>query len=210
MKNHIILKHCKDPLLKCDKCNSRHRTEIGLRRHVEDIHGEKLYNVDQEEVDAVLEDLVHKKPGKCPGKCPFCSKYRSSLKQHIIEVHQKDKAWKCDQCNYSFDYENGLLSHKAIHEPKVDEKKLEDGIEKEEGEIDVMDTDDKKKIEKSRAEKENKVEAKTCPFCQNQVATTWMGLKRHVRKMHPEKLDIKPSRLGSKKEQKEKVIYTLC
>ena len=72
-----------------------------------------------------------------------------------------------------------------------------------------MEVDDKKKIEKSRAEKENKVEYKTCPFCQNQVATTWMGLKRHVRKMHPEKLDIKPSRLGRKKEQKEKVIYTL-
>ena len=88
---------------------------------------------------------------------------------------------------------------------------IEEEVQKEEGEIDTMDIDDKKKIEKSRAEKENKVEAKTCPFCQNQVATTWMGLKLHVRKMHPEKLDITPRVSGSKKgEQKEKVTYTLC
>ena len=42
------------------------KTEIGLRKHVEDSHGEKHDNFDQDEVNTVIENLVHKKAGKCP------------------------------------------------------------------------------------------------------------------------------------------------
>ena len=99
---------------------------------MEEVHGEKIDDFDDKEIDAIASKLRFQKPGNCP----FCGKFRKSLKHHIIEIHKKDKPWKCNLCDYSHSIQSGLNFHmKKVHEKKEENEKVEEKMETDEEEV---------------------------------------------------------------------------
>ena len=59
------------------------------------------------------------------------------LSHPVIEIHKKDKPWKCNLCDYSHYIKSGLEYHmKKVHEKKEDAKeKVEEKMETDEEEV---------------------------------------------------------------------------
>ena len=56
---------------------------------------------------------------KCE-KCPFSSARNSNLEQHIAGVHGEIRSHKCDECGYAANQKNDLLRHQIrAHKEKT-------------------------------------------------------------------------------------------
>ena len=98
LKSHMAV-HNKVKQLECDECDSRFRSNDGLKEH------------------KIRHEL---KRGEYTGSRPLCCgqvfKGEHMFKLHTQVVHEKLKPFKCDNCGNEFTRADSLRTHKLIHQ----------------------------------------------------------------------------------------------
>ena len=93
-RRHEMFNHPKSSSFNCifTHCVTNHTSEEALRMHLLVVH--KIYKCDQ---------------------CTFLAKQSSTLRTHVLEVHQKLVYRKCDECGQQFSSPEAFLEHVGTH-----------------------------------------------------------------------------------------------
>ena len=145
--------------------------------------GQLKLHIDCDHIDSTGMILTEK--GKAAYKCLWkdCPKsdhlfgHRYRLARHTGGVHCKQKEHKCDQCNKSFSYAEGLRDHKRIHTGEKPYKCRVAGCE-----MKFRTSSDRIKHQRS-----HEFVQFSCPSC-DYICHTKITLSRHHIRVHGQKL----------------------
>jgi hypothetical protein len=111
--------------LACSKCTKTYANRGGLKRHVDEAHGDgpthactecpkKFYRKDQLD-DHISSIHLGLRPYPC-GQCEYKAPTACALQQHIRQVHDQLKPHACMQCSSKFHLKTQLERHKwSVH-----------------------------------------------------------------------------------------------
>ena len=109
------------------------------------------------------------------GICQHCGEYFVALHQHILRKHETNKAWKCDECDWSHASPQALKVHKYHKHPNKDSFKVCQIC----GYKSVSNNSLKLHIKAVH----EKIYEHTCNTCQKQFFSKTL-LNRHIRVVH--------------------------
>ena len=93
-----INKHSAEKEFKCNFCDKKLKTKLGIKRHI---------------------DLEHEHTGHTCQLCKKRFKHQSDLKRHMTTIHENVRPYKCEPCNREFSNSHNLKIHTDIKHKKL-------------------------------------------------------------------------------------------
>nr|CAD7573861.1 unnamed protein product [Timema californicum] len=125
-----IQTHTEGRIYTCNECGKIFNVKRALEIHFQTHTGDRPYKCDKCEKTFGFKShlmrhmLIHnrQKPYKC-AECGYHSRVKWNLKVHMENhIGQKEKVWKCPECDESFESFTCLTSHKSLHKAKEPHK----------------------------------------------------------------------------------------
>ena len=117
-------------VFKCESCERSYPDEAARERHIQNIHGEKLFPCDRCDQSFVRkyklkEHLLVKHIRSRNFVCEICKDgfiRNGDLKVHVLNKHSDERPYKCAQCDISFKRTGDFNRHKKTHDPTKHEQ----------------------------------------------------------------------------------------
>ena len=104
-----MLTHGTEDPIRCSLCDYQTRYKSKLRMHIMKRHG------GEDDPQQLKNQLLESSGGY---NCEFCSFETTQLKylkQHVLGVHNPEKSFRCDICDYATAFKNNLEKHMQKH-----------------------------------------------------------------------------------------------
>ena len=196
-KEHKVRMHTTEARFECEKCDFKTKLKRDLKVHDNKRHREKVCSLDYKcnvclkhfpnssalRLHVMSHDKSNRKDLPCE-LCDYATIDLARLKNHVMQKHRSEKAFKCDQCGKAFKLKLPLDRHKRlIHE-------------KDKCKVHKCDKCDFSTIHESSMKRHRisfhggavsglMFEMK-CPVC-NIALKSKAGLKMHIKRIHEEK-----------------------
>ena len=129
VNEHIKLVHLKIKNNCCTQCPYKTCFKSDLKKHIKAVHGEvpKFETTDfyDSSIQSGFEPFCEVGQGRRftdPKKstpCPLCGKYIVNVREHVKNVHGKEKNYFCSLCTYETMFKADLLKHDELVHKKM-------------------------------------------------------------------------------------------